>query len=350
MSTAHSAIPEALARLDHAMHRNDLRKAGYSLAQLRAAERAGYLAQFGDEYFGPPEIAHADARTQLLAAIGAQLEANPGLVVGGRTAARLHRLPVPELVGYYPRPHREPIEFRDYRPDAKAFHRKAADNTVDTRPRSTVMVDGIEVTGIARTLIDLRGPRWHHDDDALVAIGDQILNQRLATAEELAAEADLLSAQESARMHGMLARLDGRARTEAQSRSRRVLARLGLPAPEMFVDIVDDDGTVVATPPFVWSEQRVIGFCEEVDRFCDFDRRGEEGDRHEWRDSRDYLPPAPDRECAERTAIDTRLQDLGYRVFRWTGQRLDRNPCDPCNMRRAFDLPLTDSHHSSHEW
>lgn len=355
-------IPEALINLDHAIHRNELKPAGLSMAQVRSAERAGHIAQFRGDYFGPPEIAQADHRTQLIAAIGAHLRATPGLVVGGRTAAQLHGWtdakprPVPSY--YSPRDH-DVIEFRDYREQPKAFTRKAVHNVVDGRPRTITIVDGVEVTTIARTLVDLINDRrhvWSRVDklESFVILGDRLLREGVTTAADLEAEVALLPAGSRAGVLDGVRQLDGRAQNEVQSRSRLALARFGLPKPELCVDVYDDDGAVIATPPFVWPEYRVVGFSEEVDAFCDFERRFDECDDrncHEWHSS-DHHPYESDhpRRCEERESFDARLTAAGYRVFRWTDARVDRHPCNPCNLRRALKTPLPELIEDPFSW
>lgn len=359
MTTTQIDIPAALMHLDHAVHRNELKNAGYSMAQIRAAERAGKLAQFRSEYFGPPDIAAADHRTQLIAAIGAQLRGNPGLVVGGRTAAQLHGWSTaqPRPYSYYD----DAIEFRDYREHPKAFKRKAACNVVDDRPRTVILIDGIEVTSVARTLVDLvrsREPSWPGNDtlESFIVLGDRLLYQHVTTVAELEAEVALLSKPEAGRVRAALGQLDGRAQNATQSRSRLALARLQLPKPELCVDIVDDDGTVIATPPFVWPDYRVIGFSEEVDVFCDFDRRLDECTPHGYRDRHHRhahdVPDDPDRKdrCDVRNAHDNRFRALGYTVFRWTDAKIDRYPCDPCHLRRALRTPLPEPAEDCFGW
>ena len=343
MTTTETPVPDALKNLDHAIHRSEVKTLGIPMAQVRAAERAGLLVEFRGEFFGPPEIAETDSHAQLVTSIKAyqRLPGVSELVVGGHTAAELHRLvPVRSAHGHgYPHYYRRyaSIEFLGP-PGVRKFHRNAAQCTHDVRPSATVTIDDIEVTTLARTLIDLHD-RSGSTDSGFVVIGDRLLREELVTMEELEAEVDLLNGREAARARRLLARLDGRAQTESQSRSRILLADLGLPAPELFVDIYGHDGTVLATPPFVWPEHGVIGFCEEVDEYCDFDRRGEEDDRYRWRLQRPYRPD-DERRCVERDAVDEPLRDLGFQVFRWTGEQIDRDPCNPCGLRRALSAPL----------
>lgn len=335
MTSSQITVPALLTNLDHPVHRNELKSARILTAEIRAAERAGLIAEFRKEFYGPPEIAQADDYRQFVEAIKAyrRLPGIDGLVVAGRTAARLHKLaPLEDRPRAYPYAAYDPFEFHNHQTSARGFNRKAARCTLDDRPRTTVTVEGIEVISIARTLVDVRR-RNRYDDShrGFVALGDRILREARATTADLEAEADLLSGDEAERVRHALTLLDERAQTEAQSRSRLLLADMGLPEPELFADITDDDGTVIATPPFVWPAQRVAGFCEEIDEYCDFDHRtGETGRR----------AGHPPRACRERDAEDERLRAAGYRVFRWPGDRINHNPCDPCGLRRALTTPL----------
>ncbi|GAA3965556.1 hypothetical protein [Gordonia caeni] len=333
MTTAAATIPTDLIDLDHAVHRLELKADGIAMAQVRAAERAGHLYEFRKDFFGPPGLATADPYRLLTEAIRAylRLPEAAGLVVGGRTAARLHRLlpaMAPEHASYQ---RDDAIEFRTHAAQARGFSRAAAGCTLDARPRVTVRVDGIEVTSVARTLVDLlAGSRWRSPDD-FVVVGDRALREDLVTVADLEDEIRQLPVTQQSRLRTALADLNPGARTAAESRSRLLLTSMGLPAPELHMDIVDTDGTVVASPPFVWPAYRVAGFCDEVDDYCDLYRRVE--DRPPRSD-----PQVP--ECAARTSLDDRLTRLGYRVFRWSGGRIDRHPCDPCNLRRALQTPL----------
>lgn len=354
MTTAMTTIPTELTDLDHAVHRNELKANGIMMAQIRAAERAGHLCEFRKDFFGPLHLTGADAYRQLVETVRAyrRLPETDGLVVGGRTAAQLHRLLPPNPKPTY---YRDPIIFRNHAPGARSFHRAAAESTLDSRPRITVRVDGIDVTTVARTLIDLLEASSWRSHEAFVVVGDQALRESLTTTSELETETALLPANTQARVRRALADLDARATTPAQSRSRLLLAAMGLPVPQLHLDIVDDDGTVVATPPFVWPAYRVAGFCEEVDDYCDLTRRDDGIDDEprprsdrlgpSWQDPIRQDPlrhdPAPQtRTCTASQAADDRLRELGYQVFRWTGDRIDGHPCDPCNLRRALKAPL----------
>lgn len=339
MTTTPIAVPADIPDLDHAVHRNELKTAGFAMAQIRKAEREGRLVEFRKDFFGPPAFATLDAYQALLATIKAyqRLPGMAALVVSGSTAAQVHRLMPPVRVYRHVD---QPIEFHNYSSGARGFRRASAHCTTDSRPSTSVEIEGVRVTTIARTLIDLRREHIHGDTTGFVVVGDRALREGRVTVVDLDAEVELLSRDVRGRIGDAVTALDGRAQTEAQSRSRMMITNLGLPKPDLCVDILDDDGAVVATPPFVWPEHRVIGFSEEVDDFCDFDRRGESGDRRDWHPSRDSRAPDTPRECANRAELDDRLRDLGYQVFRWTGERIDRHPCDPCNLRRALNTPL----------
>ncbi|MEV4240531.1 hypothetical protein ACIBJI_39060 [Nocardia sp. NPDC050408] len=96
--------------------------------------------------------------------------------------------------------------------------------------------------------------------------------------------------------------LDGRSESVGESRSRVLMARLGLPKPELQTVILDEVGQFVGRTDFCWPELGVIG---EFDGKVKYDN---------------YLGPhrsAADAVYREKLRED-RLRDLGWEVIRWT--------------------------------
>ncbi|GAA4752860.1 hypothetical protein GCM10023217_24910 [Gordonia alkaliphila] len=237
------------------------------MVQVRAAARAGHLAEFGHDYFGPPAIARADEHRQLLEA--------------ARTQLRILDL--------------DPAD-------------------------DAVVVDGVPVTSVARTFIDLC--RALPRDDTGIVLGDRLLRDGAIARADLDTELRLLTARDQRAVSALLDRVDPRARTDDESRSRLALQRLGFPTPEVGVDIVDRDGAVVARPSFVWPDYLVAGFCTADD---DDDR---------------YLGDVEhERRYAELADIDARLTALGYRVFWWRGDQIAAQHCAACGLRPALLTP-----------
>ena len=118
------------------------------------------------------------------------------------------------------------------------------------------VVDGIMVTTLARTLLDLGRTR---PMEQAVAAGDVALRLGLSPA---ALHLGLLSME---RWPGVRAArrtvgfLDAASESVGESVSRVRMHLDGLPAPELQQDILGPDGQVIARVDFLWREQRVVG-------------------------------------------------------------------------------------------
>ncbi len=118
-----------------------------------------------------------------------------------------------------------------------------------------VIVDGLRVTSLPRTLVDLARTTpyaWG------VIAADQVL-RRSVSRDALRAAVDAGGCRrgvEQARR--VIEFADRRAQSPAESASRVTLARAGLPAPELQFEVTGPDGWV-ATSDFAWPEYRLVG-------------------------------------------------------------------------------------------
>ena len=94
----------------------------------------------------------------------------------------------------------------------------------------------------------------------------------------------------------------------AETLSRLIFADFGLPAPELQVEIYDDDGNFVARPDFLWREFGLVGECDGFGKYFD---------GVDMAETRRRLAREKDR--------DAGLMALGYRVFHWRWKDLE-NP------------------------
>ncbi|MFT4087930.1 MAG: hypothetical protein QM658_12440 [Gordonia sp. (in: high G+C Gram-positive bacteria)] len=331
---------EPTIHLDHAAHRNELKAAGITVAQLRAAENAGEITEFRTEFFGPPALKTASRTEKLSAAIAAYARyyGIDDPVATSHTAAQFHGLPTrTDSPSAY---RAAPLYLLDHSPTAKTVRRTAAEVFADKRPRTSVTIDGVEVATIARTLVDmLHDNKYNRVGDDFLILGDHALNRGLTTVAELESEAELLP-RSAVRNQTIktLARLDGRCATKSQTLSRKFLHSQGFPAPEMFTPIYSREGDVLTTPTFCWPDAKVVAFCVEPEQnYCDaFPRPDHE--RHNGHHHDHHRAPAT-KSCPERNAVDDQLRNMGYHVFRWIGDRIDTTGCDLCHLREALDAP-----------
>lgn len=121
----------------------------------------------------------------------------------------------------------------------------------------TVTPDGLAVTSVARTVVDLA--RTVGFEEA-VAIGDAALHARLATPEDLLAVLERAGRRPGTpAARRVLGFLDGRSESVGESRSRVQIAAHGLPAPQLQRLICDVDGVFVARVDFHFEEFDTVG-------------------------------------------------------------------------------------------
>ena len=178
----------------------------------------------------------------------------PGTVVGGITAARLHGLWLPAAVPDEPlelvitRPGVRPHELAGSRRRELTVRRRAL------RPAEVGAVDGLPVTGAARTWVDLAATLPLPD---LVAAGDSLLRGGAGTDELATAVRDAFRCRGVRAARQALALLDARSRSRPESHVRCALVLAGLPRPEVNVAIHTEHGEWLAEPDLHYRRARV---------------------------------------------------------------------------------------------
>lgn len=140
-------------------------------------------------------------------------------------------------------------------------------------PDEMTVVDGIAVTSPARTALDVaRSVPF----TTAVAILDSMLHRGLATGEEIAEQIDRARRRGTARGAARVAAFaDGLAESPAESRSRVVIARLGLPAPVLQAEIHNQRGLFIGRVDFDMSELRTVAECDGESKYIRYLRPGE---------------------------------------------------------------------------
>jgi predicted transcriptional regulator of viral defense system len=183
--------------------------------------------------------------------------------------------------------------------------------------RDMTTIDGVSVTSLARTVLDLC--RTVPIEQA-VAAGDRALAFGLVRAvleEHLAHMARWPGTKQARRA---VALLDPRSESAGESVSRVRLHEEGLPTPELQQIIYDDHGQFVARVDFCWQEHRTIG---EFDGKIKYGRMLKSGQSVE-----DVLFAEKGREDA--------LRDLGWQIVRWLWADLYRRGVIRDRVLRAF--------------
>jgi hypothetical protein len=180
-----------------------------------------------------------------------------------------------------------------------------------------VLVDGIAVTSIARTVLDLA--RTLPMEQA-VALGDRAVREGLSP-DTLAA--GLLRMERwpgVRRARRAVDFLDPRSESVGESVSRVLLYTDGLPAPDLQQEIVGPDGEVVARVDFLWKQQRTVG---------EFDGKVKYGRTlHPGQDLEEVL-------AAEKAREDL-IRDSDLQVARWIWRDFYRPGVIRDRVLRAF--------------
>ena len=181
--------------------------------------------------------AEADDTVQLRIAIMRRILADHH-ILARRSAAWLHGLNVLDYRGF---PATPPIEVvtRDQRrrPQSPLIAAHAADDLIDS---DVVEIEGLRVTSPLRTATDLA--RLTPRSDALVSV-DAFLHRKLITPEEFEKSLVRWRKRRGIRQAWEIAGIaDGRSESGGESRMRLRVLDLGLPRPELQIDVVDPIG------------------------------------------------------------------------------------------------------------
>ena len=179
--------------------------------------------------------------------------------------------------------------------------------------RHLFVVDGLEVTSPARTVVDcFRSLRL---GDAL-AIGDAALRRGLACLLEIE---DVLDVQRrwpflGRAWHG-IPLLDPRRENWLESYSAAVLFQAGVPLATPQVSIHDTAGHFVGRVDALWEGEGVIGEADGAGKYLGaFDEGG------------DRSADAVARRVIDAGARESRLRELGFDVVRWDPSEIVRQP------------------------
>lgn len=187
------------------------------------------------------------------------------------------------------------------------------------RDDEVVTVAGLEVTDSTRTVLDLA--RSLPFETAVVVV-DAALNAKLVSS-ELARQqlADLAGTRGSRHAARVIAFADQRSESVGESRSRILLAELGLAPSALQHRVLTPDGEFVGRADFAWEEAGVIG---------EFDGRVKYG--------RLLCPgqAAGDVVFEEKRREDA-MRDAGWEVVRWTWRDLATPERIGDRVRRARD-------------
>lgn len=198
-----------------------------------------------------------------------------------------------------------------------------------------VIVGGLRVTSVARTVIDCA--RTLPFENAVV-LADAALHRGVVTRADLEAQVRRHARVPWGKLaDGVVAFADLRSTSVGTSLSRVALHTAGLPAPQVDFDIVDGDGACRGRSDFGYPGPRVLG---EFDGWEEFGRLlGPAADRDGAHRDSAHNRAHRDRVIAAERVRHRQLLAAGWRVVRWTWGDLARPAAMIGRMRQALELP-----------
>ncbi len=242
--------------------RGEAKALGWTDAAISRALRGGRLVAIRRGQLTAPSAPVDDPYLErdraVIVAASAAARARADSVISHHVAALLHGLPL-----LRPPPARPsltvPPRARNESPDA---HLLCATLTAD----DIVYVDGLPVTSIARTLVDLG--RWDPTPSAVVAM-DAALHLRLVTPDEIdTVVRRCWNWPRIARAARAIALVDARSESPLETVSRLAIQRLGLPTPVLQPEIVGADGVFIGRVDFYWDEFGVVGEADGAGKYA----------------------------------------------------------------------------------
>jgi hypothetical protein len=184
-------------------------------------------------------------------------------------------------------------------------------------PADISVVDGLAVTSLTRTVLDLaRTLPW----EQAVAAGDRALAIGLTQAELSDGLQRMQGWQGIRSARRAVDFLDVRSESAGESVSRVRIYEAGLPAPVPQLEIFDSSGRFIARVDFGWPEQRTVGEFDGKTKYGELLKPGQT--------SREAM-------IAEKQREDL-LRDLGWQVVRWMWSDLYRSGVIKDRLLRAF--------------
>jgi predicted transcriptional regulator of viral defense system len=180
------------------------------------------------------------------------------------------------------------------------------------------VVDGVPVTTVTRTVVDVarRVPF-----EAAVVTADAALRLGLTSDERLLDCLARMGAVPGVRAAARaLAFADGLSESVGESRSRVLLSRLGLPAPDLQVRVLREDRSEIGRCDFGWDRHRTVGEFDGRIKYGRLLRPGQQ----------------PGDAVFEEKRREDDLRDHRWEVARWTWDDLRRPPLVAARIRRAF--------------
>ncbi len=292
------------------LFRSDLTSSGLSDSDLARRQSAGELVRVRRGAYVRPGHATLTAEEQHRLLVRATLpQLGSDWVVSHTSAAVLHELPV----------WAEALLHVDVtRPRVGGGRRRTAVHRHGDPllAEEVVEIDGWPTTDLARTVVDLARTLPFEQG---VAAADRALSLGLTIEELSGALVRAAGRRGAGTARRVVAFADGRSESVGESRSRVLLAELGLEAPEIQLPVLDGQ-RLVGRVDFAWPEHRTIAEFDGRVKYGRLLRRGEDAGEVVFR---------------EKVREDL-LRELGWEVVRWVWSELIQPDVIESRLRRAF--------------
>jgi hypothetical protein len=305
----------ALDCMDDILLTRSLRAQGYDAHEISRMRRRGELVTLRRGAYArdrPDDQTAERAHRELIMATVPQLET--GAVISHASAAVLHGLPTWTSA----------IDRVHVTRDRSGGGRRRSIvhvNGAPLRPQDLAVIDGVPVTSLIRTVLDLARSL---PMDQAVAAGDRALAVGLDRSELQRGLLNMEYWPGVRRARRTVQFLDGRSESAGESVSRVRFAEDGIPQPDLQREVLGPDGHVMARVDFLWDEQKTIG---------EFDGKAK---------YRQLLKPgqSSDTVIFDEKVREDALRDLGWQVVRWLWRDLYRKGVLRERLERAFARSL----------
>ena len=287
---------------------------GFTDGELQRMRRRGELVSVRRGAYLTGPLPEAPAERHRLDARAALDQLSPGAVLSHASAAVWHGLPTWRV----PLTRVQVVRARS---SGGRVHRRVHVLTGPLSSEEILLVDGLPVTSVARTVVDLA--RTVSFESGVVT-ADAALAAGVVTMDDLElALARCKGWPGCPRARRVVAFADGRAESVGESRSRVAIARAGLPAPLPQWVVCDAAGRFLGKVDFGWPDRRTVA---EFDGLVKYGRA--------------LNPDQPVEEVlVEEKLREDRLRAEGLTVVRWTWRDLPTFTPTATRLLQALSHP-----------
>lgn len=281
--------------------RNQARRAGLARDQIDFFVRRGQWVSLRRGAYVEREFAdsmtHEQHHLALIHAVTRSLRVPA--VVSHMSAALLHGLPTWGLD--LSEVHISRRHLHSPRHDAGVYHHGG-----DLRDDDVVTINGIRVTGLARTVIDIARESGF---EASVVVADAAFRRDPVVQRLALNRLDLMRDWPGARNAGaVVAFADGRSESVGESRCRVCFMEAGLPRPGLQHEVLASNGALIGRTDFLFEEFRTVGEFDGKSKYLRDLRTGEDPGDVVWRE----------------TKREDRIREQGYQIGRVVWSELER--------------------------